>query len=193
MAENRELSSPLSWPQKRASSNVKQAYFDRMTISEAVECVGKMISGYSNGKAEKAYIGTMAALFCQYPRQVSTQCADPIKGVARECKFIPTVADVVAWCEPRMTTMRTVVDYDARSEAQMREREKIAHGGVEDKAAVLARIRRDIAAAGMPMFDDKRRHHGETPETVKAKFGISDAEWVAIKDAPIVDQWVLER
>lgn len=94
-----------------------------MTLSEAIEAVGEMLSGYANReKLPHSYVGTIAALLCSFPRSVAVQCADPLRGLVRTCKFIPTVADVVAWCEPRIQSMQRVVDYDERTTAQLCER-----------------------------------------------------------------------
>jgi hypothetical protein len=79
-----------------------------MNLSEAVDLVGRMIGAYPNGGAGAGdnYIGAIAGVFCDYPRQVATECASPIHGVARNCTFLPTVADVVAWCEPALEALK---------------------------------------------------------------------------------------
>lgn len=95
-----------------------------MMLSEAIEAVSAMIRGYPNGGANagKSYIGTMAALLCDYPRSIAILCADPLHGVARETRFLPTVADVVAWCEPRRADMYSTVEKETKIEQQLRER-----------------------------------------------------------------------
>jgi hypothetical protein len=49
---------------------------------------------------------------------------------------------------------------------------------------VVERIRREMAARGMPFEADRKHAHGETPATVKAKLQLSDADWDALPDAP---------
>lgn len=162
-------------------------------MPEAIEAVGRMIAGYAHGgNAGKSYIGTVAALLCDYPKSVALECANPIRGVARETKFLPTVADVVAWCEPRIKVMRGVREYDLLCAAQLRERAQVERErsteSLIDRSAIVGRIRREMAAAGMPFEADRQHCHGETVESVKAKLGLSDAQWDAITDLPR-DTW----
>lgn len=116
-------------PTKPMSSNVKQAYTDRMMLSEALQAVHRLVEAFPNGgsTAGKSYIGTIAALLCSYPRSIAMQCADPLRGVARETKFLPTVADIVAWCEPKVAGMHSSVsseDCIRRQFEERREREE---------------------------------------------------------------------
>lgn len=107
-------------PMSGAGGSVRLAYSDRMTMPEAIEAVGRMIAAYPNGggNAGKSYIGTIAALLTQYPKSVAVQCANPLSGVARETRFLPTVADVVAWCEPEAGRMCERVDREDRVRRQ---------------------------------------------------------------------------
>jgi hypothetical protein len=112
-------------------------------MQEAIEAVGKMLNAYPNARdgIRDGYMGTIAALLCQYPRSVALSCANPINGVCRETKFLPTVAEVVAWCEPNTGHMRRTVEFEHRSQKQFREREEIE---AEDKAEPLE-YRRKVA------------------------------------------------
>ncbi len=73
----------------------------RMTVPESIEAATGIVDCYPNGgnSAGKGYIGALAATLASYPRQVAHRCADRDAGVVRECRFLPTVADIVAWCE----------------------------------------------------------------------------------------------
>lgn len=164
-----------------------------MILSEAIDAVGRMITGYPNGGAAAgaSYIGTIASLLCQYPRMVATECADPLRGVARTTKFLPTVAEVVAWCEPHTDRMGRTVDYDERSLRQLQERrELIARAQAETpeyRKAVVDRIMGELAKHGLTK--DKLLAHGETPATVRAKHGISQEQWDTMPNAPPPGQW----
>ena len=81
-----------------------------------------LIRGYPNGGANAGdgYIGALAAVLGQYPRQVALKCADPLRGVSRETKFLPTVADLVAWCEKETEPLRRDVDRENRIAEQFR-------------------------------------------------------------------------
>lgn len=92
-----------------------------MLLSEAIDAVRKLIRAYPNGGANAGdgYIGTLAAVLGEYPRQVAMRCADPIRGVSRETKFLPTVADLVAWCERETAPLRQQVSREDRVEQQL--------------------------------------------------------------------------
>lgn len=159
-------------------------------MPEAIEAVGKMIDGaFPNARknAGNSYIGTLAALLITYPKSIAVRCIDPIHGVARTTTFLPTVANVVTWCERSLDTMERIVDFDARSEQQFRERDEFDQYEREEPHArrleVVERIRREMAAAGMPLASDRAKHHGDTPAKVQAKLGLTDEQWAALPDA----------
>lgn len=108
---------------KRASSNVHEVLAQRMTLSEAIEAATQIIDAFPNGgrDAGKGYIGALAATLASYPRQVAMACADQ-KGIVREVRFLPTVADLVAWCERGTEPLRRQADNIARAKSQLRER-----------------------------------------------------------------------
>lgn len=182
--------SPTNLPTSVASASVKSAFHDHLSMSEAVEAVGKMLNGYPQGKASapKSYIGTIAALLCKYPRVIALECADPTRGVATTTEFLPTVARMVNWCEPHVERMQRIVDLNDRSATQLREREHMEalEGAepIEHRRRVVERVRGDLIAAGMPLESDRARAHGETAATVKAKHGLTDAQWDEIPDQP---------
>jgi hypothetical protein len=90
-------------------------------MSEAVDFVGKLLAAYPNPNVSDSYIGAIAAVLRDYPREIATKCCDPLQGVVRGCKFVPTIADLVAWCEPKRIDMQRPVqralDWDAEMEA----------------------------------------------------------------------------
>lgn len=106
-------------PTRRENSSVTRALQDRLQLSEAIEAAGRMIRGYVNaGNAPKSYIGAMAELLMQYPKIVALACADPFKGVAQECKFMPTTADIVAFCDKRAHPMHEQAAREKRIQEQ---------------------------------------------------------------------------
>lgn len=131
---------------------MRQAYFDRMTLSETVELVGKLLDGFPHGRPpnQTSYIGALAAVLCEYPRTVVVNVGHPTKGVARETKFLPTVSDLVGWCERETTFLRGAVDREDREEALQRERERRRQ---DDEAQTAARAVR-------PSLDDLRSKYG---------------------------------
>lgn len=72
-----------------------------MTISEAIEAVEAIIRCYPHGGNNVAdgYIGALATTLGNYPRQVARACSNPKTGIVKTAKFLPTVAEVVKWCD----------------------------------------------------------------------------------------------
>jgi hypothetical protein len=95
-----------------------------MTLSEAIEAATAIVDCYPNGgrDAGKAYLGALAAILGKYPRSVALKCADPLYGITVECKFLPTVADVVKWCERKAEPLYRDYEREKRTAAQLAER-----------------------------------------------------------------------
>lgn len=124
-----------------------------MSLSEAIEIVGKMLQGYPNGRdVPDSYIGALASVLAQYPRCVTTFAGDPHKGVPRETRFLPTPADVVAWCEREVADLRGIV---ARDDYHRSIREKMQRLASEEKALAEARKTR-------PTLQQMQEKHGPT-------------------------------
>jgi hypothetical protein len=116
-----------AWPTQRENTSVRRILDDRMTISEAISAVQKIIDGYPNGGAGagQGYIGASADILSSYPRQTALACANSRTGIARTCKFLPTVADIVAWCEKATEPLWCAAEREARIAAQLAEREQV--------------------------------------------------------------------
>lgn len=132
---------------------MRAALADRVTLSEAIEAVGLLVRRFPNGGANagKDYIGGLAAVLAAYPRAVALRCHDPLTGVPRDVKFLPTPSDLIAWCERETEQMRKPVeneDRDARILREMRER-------AEDEIRLLGD--RD----SRPTYDELKAKHGE--------------------------------
>jgi hypothetical protein len=96
-----------------------------MTLSEAIDAATTLIGHYPHSQnVGDSYIGALAATFGAYPKSIVAQCVAPARGVAAECKFLPTLADVVAWCEKRTDGLRIQVERDVRIERQLADREQ---------------------------------------------------------------------
>ena len=110
-------------PQTHASSSVQRALEQRLTLSDAIQAATEIVDRYPNGgkNCGKSYIGALAATLADYPMQVAVKCAG-LKGVTAECQFLPTVADVVAWCEKRTEPLRQQHERDRRVEQQFKDR-----------------------------------------------------------------------
>jgi hypothetical protein len=98
MADNDLVSSnePTRSLTKSNNASLRQAFTERVTLSEAIRLAGTLVGCYPYGdKPADSYLGAIAEILREYPRFIVLD----IRKLARECKFLPTVADVVAWCE----------------------------------------------------------------------------------------------
>lgn len=139
-----------SSPMKRESSSVQRAIDNRMTLSDAIDAATEIIGRYPNGGANagKSYIGALAATLASYPLSVAAACSG-LTGVSAECKFLPTVADIIAWCERETQPLYRQADREYRLKEQFELRDQ-APKSAESKARVKAMheaIDRDTAAA----------------------------------------------
>jgi hypothetical protein len=109
-------------PQKRANSSVQRVLDERMSLSEAIEAATRIVVCYPNGgrEAGKSYLGALAHTLASYPRQVALRCAERGSGVVSECKFLPTVADLIAWCERAVAPLHGDFDRGKRLEEQFK-------------------------------------------------------------------------
>lgn len=104
-----------------------QVLSDRMTLSESIEAVGRIVSCYPNGgsNADKAYIGALAFALSRYPRVIAERCADPRSGIVTVCKFLPTVPEITEWCDARSKPLWADVLRQRRITAQLAERKQL--------------------------------------------------------------------
>jgi hypothetical protein len=151
-----------------APGNVRAALKERMIFSDALERVGAMLKSYppSEGIEMSGYIGTLAAALMQYPPCVSIRCADPIKGVAATTRFKPTVADLIAWCEREVASLREIVGREDCDRAQVEQRRRDAKLEAELAAARATR----------PTLEELRAKHGPHWGLKSMDGEVSDAE-----------------
>lgn len=123
---------------------------------------------------------------CGYSKWVGERA---ISDVVKTCKFVPSVAEVNEACEryaPAKETSTWVDHWELRSQLQLEERARLE--------APVDESERERIIAG---FDELLRHLRRddekeaefTPEAIKAKFGLTDAQWDAIPNAPADSTW----
>jgi len=159
-----KLTSPSSHstlPTKPANASLRQALADRLTLSEAIEAVGRMVAAQGSGRPhdERGYIGAIAAALMQYPRMIALRCADPLRGVKRETRFLPEIADIVKWCERETEALRKPVDEEDRERAFREQSRRLA-----EEEAYWADQRK-----ARPTLDELRAEHGPTWGIVQAE------------------------
>lgn len=95
-----------------------------MLLSEAIEAAGKLIDQFPNAKGySNGFIGALAQVFGQYPRQVVMKCVDVRSGLARDAKFLG-ISDVVAWLERGERPLHESAARDERVKRQVRDTEE---------------------------------------------------------------------
>lgn len=133
--------------------NVREALNDHLTGSEAIKVVSHMLRGYPNSAgAGDSYIGAMAEILQHYPRCVASYAGDLVRGVPRETKFLPTPADVIAWCEREAAHLHRIVRRDDEHQALLRQQQERA-----DEAERVAAARK-----ARPTYDELKAKYGPT-------------------------------
>ena len=138
----------------------------------------------------ETFMTELVVAFLKYPQWVGEQAVVDAKRASPI--YVPSVPLVEKSCEDAIVQTREAFTYaqqwEQQSRLQLQERHEIDQAATEEsaehRAAVVARIRRDMATAGMPFEADRKRHHGETEDTVKTKLGLNDEKWAAIPNAP---------
>lgn len=122
-------------PREHANSNLQRALNARMSLSEAIEAATIIVDCYPNGgkNGSEGYLGALAETLGRYPKSVAKRCADRQLGIVRDCKFLPTVADIVAWCERETAPLYEQSQHAERLRDQFAEREKFVQEQTVDR------------------------------------------------------------
>jgi hypothetical protein len=165
---------------------VQRASEDRLTISEAIEAVGKMIAGYANrGSADKSYIGAIAALLCEYPRGMALRCADPVRGVVLETPFMPTPHDIAKWMEPHFERMRSIERLERmqlQAEQQLQDRREYDAKRNDGTRPTYEELKAKYGPNwGIGQGPETKKWHDVTLDEVRAKYGAAKVD--AVPDA----------
>jgi hypothetical protein len=131
--------SQVTLPNRRDPSSVRAALSEKPLASETISVVSAMLRGYANGgaNASGSYIGALGEVLSHYPRMIALRAGDLLTGVPRDTKFLPTPADVIAWCERELQEWRTIVardDHDKALRAEAQERAERESGLAKARA-----------------------------------------------------------
>lgn len=74
----------------------------------AADRTAKLLGCYPGGKPSdpETYVAAVAAILADYPPEIVARVTDPVHGIARSQKFLPTVAEISAACEEAMIEAR---------------------------------------------------------------------------------------
>lgn len=171
--------SGAEWPNTRESSSLQRALSDHMTMPEGIEAAVRIVDAYPNGgrDAGKGYLGALAAVVVSYPRQTATACADRVNGITRDCKFLPTVADLVAWCERKTEPLARAVEREGRVAAQLREREtNAAHDATRRLTYDELKAKYGDGQGGWGLGAE-RRNAWKPPSVDELRAAVGDEAW----------------
>jgi hypothetical protein len=73
------------------------------TLQMASEAAARLIGFYPtiNASEPKVYAAGLVQLFSRYPEHLVAEAIDPVNGLPGECDYLPTIAKVKAFLEPR--------------------------------------------------------------------------------------------
>jgi hypothetical protein len=148
-----------------------------------------LLGCYRTGEASdpQVYVAAVVAVLSDYPLDIVAAVTDPRTGIPAKLKWLPTIAEIKTACEDIAGPRRRMAEWETRSRAQLAERARLE--------APDSTTERDRIVAG---FDDLLAHLRRdqtkpteqfTPETVKAKLGLTDEQWAAIPDALQDSTW----
>jgi hypothetical protein len=148
-----------------------------------------LLGCYRTGEANdpEIYLAAVVAVLSDYPLDIVTAVTRPSTGIPAKLKWLPTIAEIKTACEDIAGPRRCMAEWETRSRAQLAERaqQEAPDGKTEHDRIVtgfdelLAHLRRDQTKP-IEQF---------TPEAVKAKLGLTDAQWNAIPDALPDSTW----
>lgn len=183
--------SPTNGAVAKQTSN-EVAYSARLTMPEALEAVGNMLNAYPTAResVHGGWVGLMAKLLTQYPKSVALRCADPIDGVTRTARFLPNMAEAIAWIEREVQSLRSAAAWDQRGREQLADRDRFEREekaeSAEHRKAVADRIRAELIAHGFEFKQDKptREQIEAWRNQFMAKHNITQGQYDALPDQP---------
>lgn len=123
---------------------------------------------------------SIAAVLSEYPAEIIVEATDPRTGIARKQNFLPTAKEVGDFCEALANKRRRTEERERNIREQFAERDE------NERLARNAMTRAEVEAKlGRPIGQLQTVEAKETAEAVKAKYGISDEVWNAVRDAPL--------
>ncbi len=172
------------------SGNLQETNSVSRKRSAAIRKAALMLLGcYRTGDANdpEVYVAAVVAVLSDYSLDVVDAVTNARNGIPSKLKWLPTVAEIKTACEDIAGPRRRFAEWEARSRAQIEERQRLAappgnteHERITDGFKQLRTYLRP---------DEANKENQFTPKKVKAKFGLTDAQWDAIPDAPPDSSW----
>jgi hypothetical protein len=159
---------------------VKRAWAERLTLSEGIDAVNRIVACYPNGGRDSGdgYIGAISAVLCGYPKMIALRCADLRVGIARSSKFLPAMAEIVAWCEREMDPIRWSLAWDERVEKGREVQQP--QESPEQRARVIEKMDQfleDIKSSLRPSPAARAAHEARSRAAMEKRKAEVAAEW----------------
>jgi hypothetical protein len=86
----------------------------------AAEAAETLIGYYPTIQASdpKIYAAGLVKLFSRYPEHLIAEAIDPVNGLPGECDYLPTIAKVKAFIEPRWLREQNMLEMKRRFETK---------------------------------------------------------------------------
>jgi hypothetical protein len=177
---------PTSTGSRHTGPLEKSRTADRVTASYAAERARLLFGQYRRGDANDpdVYVTAVTAVLAGYTTATVHYVTDPRTGISSREKFaafMPNPGEVKLMCDEveRRDIARRIDEYEARSAAQLREREEREAASAKGPRRLPEHIVEELKAAGL-WKKRSRTDHGETPGKVMDKLGLSRSEWDAL-------------
>lgn len=155
-----------------------------MTRDQAAMLVKRLMGAYPSLSLHdpQVYIAELVAVFTQYALEVGERAIEQAK--LESPKYVPTVPQVKAACQEqrRDHAFTYAMEYERRSQQQLMDRRERDR---EDEREPLEH-RRQVAQRILAEYHGSKpdgRKPAETPASVMAKYGLTQAQWDALPDA----------
>lgn len=86
-------------------------------LEMAADAAERLIGFYPTITASdpKVYAAGLVKLFSNYPEHLVAEAIDPVNGLPGECDYLPTIAKVKAFLEPRRRNFERMQEYRDRA------------------------------------------------------------------------------
>jgi hypothetical protein len=166
----------------RALSETCETTENDLSKAQYIRAAELLLGSSRTGEANdpEAYISAVVRILSAYPIDVVQQVIDPLNGLPGKLEWLPKPFEIRKACEEIYRPIRRRREWEERSKEQLAERERLAN--LPPPKQTYEAFKADMAARGMPI--DKQSRNIESAAKLKAKYGLTNAQWDAIPDLP---------
>lgn len=100
--------------------------------------------------------------------------SDPYSGLPSKVEWLPKPKEVKDACEEMVGVERRALEWEQRAQKQLTERAEIEAGPRKIPQWMMDQL------AECGLTNDHKQRHGETPDKVMARLGLTQAQWDAL-------------